>query len=156
MRNSFSIAAVFAAYLVSAQGAAAADGVVPFTGVVTATCVLNVGTAGLLGINTSSNELSSTNSGGLAGSIAVTTTGTTYKISAIAPSAFTLSPDSPTTTFSTTYSASGATTASSTPGATTTTLHTGVTNVSVNLKAAKSSGVFTAGAYAAEVIVRCE
>jgi hypothetical protein len=111
-----------------------------------------------LAANTTYTELSSTAGGGSAGTIAVLATGTNFKVSAIAPSAFTLAPATggDNATFAAAYSGSGATTIGSTPGATQSTLSAGTTNVSVNLTAQKSSGTFTAGNYTAQVIVRCE
>lgn len=140
------------------QAANAATANVPFTGIVTATCVLTVGTPGLMGASTDFTSLSTRGTGGLAGSIAALSTGTNFKVSAIAPTAFTLAPagGGDAVNFTASYSGTGSTTIGSTPGTTTTTLNTGLTNLSIDLAAVKSSGTFNGGAYAAEVIVRCE
>ncbi|MGL4396484.1 MAG: hypothetical protein ACRCS9_08105, partial [Hyphomicrobium sp.] len=67
-----------------ATSAHALDATVPFTGVVLSTCVLTVGTPGLMAAGTDFTTLSSTNSGGTPGTIAVLSTGTNFKVSAIA------------------------------------------------------------------------
>ena len=86
------------------------------------------------------------------------TTGTTFRISALAPASFTLAPatGNDNVSFAAAYSGSGATTITSTPGATQTSLGLGLTNVVVQLGATKSSGNFASGNYTATVTVRCE
>lgn len=150
--------AAAAAALAFSPAANAADATVPFTGLVTSTCVLTVGLPGVMGTSTDFKTLSSTAAGGVTGSVAALATGSTFKVSAIAPTAFTVAPagGGDAVAFSTNYAGSGATTIGTTPGTTATTLKNGLTNISVNLSAVKSSGTFNAGAYAAEVIVRCE
>jgi hypothetical protein len=147
-----------AALLSAEQGAIAATANVPFTGVVTATCVLTVGTPGVMSASTDFTSLSSTNAGGVAGTVSALSTGTAFKVSAIAPTSFTASPANGgnAVTFNSLYRGTGATSIGSTPGNTTTTLGAGLTNLTVDLAAVKSAGTFDAGAYAAEVIVRCE
>lgn len=158
MNKAFSIVPVLAALVAAPSAANAAQATVPFTGLVTATCVLTVGLPGVFGVSTDFKTLSSTAAGGVTGSVAALSTGTAFKVSAVAPTAFTLAPagGGDSVAFAASYSASGATTIGSTPGTTATTLNSGTTNISVNLNAVKSSGTFNAGAYAAEVIVRCE
>ena len=158
MRKIVAKAAAVAALALSADVACAVQANVPFTGIVTSTCVLTVGSPGVMSASTDFTNLSSTNSGGVAGTIAVLSTGTAFKVSAIAPTAFTTSPvgGGDAVLFNALYQGTGATSIGSTPGATATTLNTGLTNLSVNLNAQKSSGTFPGGAYATEVIVRCE
>ncbi|MDX2309217.1 MAG: hypothetical protein NW216_13325 [Hyphomicrobium sp.] len=153
-RSSFAVLCLVA----TALPASAQTANVPFAGLVTASCVLTVGIPGVIAPNATFDQLSSTNSGGLAGTISALATGTNFRVSAAAPSDFTLAPDGASSgvTFSTTYSGSGATSFGSTPGSTQRTLGLGLTNMSVNLAASKSSGVFPGGAYAAEVVVTCE
>ena len=136
----------------------AATGNVPFAGLITATCVLTVGTPGVLSPNPDFSILSSSNGSGQPGTISALSTGTAFRLSAIAPSAFTLSPPTggDNVTFTSSYSASGATNIGTTPGNTATLLNNGLTNVNVNLVAQKSAGTYAAGAYATEVVVRCE
>lgn len=140
------------------SAARAADALVPFTGLVTSTCVLTVGTPGVLGANSDFSVLSSSASGGVAGTVSALSTGTTFKVSAIAPTAFSIAPDGGNTgvTFAATYSGTGSTSIGTTPGDTQSTLATGVTLLTVNLEATKSSGPFPGGAYTTEVTVRCE
>ena len=139
-------------------GAYAATGTVPFTGIVTTTCALTVGTPGIIAPSADYTSLSSTAAGGSAGTVAALATGAAFKVSTVAPSSFTAAPATggDNVSFSSTYSGSGSTTIGSTSGASQTTLNPGVTNLNVNLSATKGSGVFAGGAYAAEVIVRCE
>ena len=158
MYKFLSVAPLAAVLAFAAAAANAADATVPFTGLVTATCVLTVGLPGVMGTSTDFKTLSSTAAGGVSGSVAALSTGSAFKVSAIAPTAFTVAPagGGDSVVFTTNYAASGATTIGSTPGTTATTLKSGLTNISVNLNAVKSSGTYNAGAYAAEVIVRCE
>lgn len=144
--------------VVAAQSANAADATVPFTGTVLSTCLLTVGTPGVLAASGDYTTLASTNAGGVSGSVTALATGGNFKISAIAPTAFTAAPvgGGDNVSFATQYSGTGATSIGSTPGTTQTTLSQGATVVSVDLNAAKSSGAFAGGAYAATVTVRCE
>ena len=125
---------------------------------VTSTCALTVGRPGVLGPSADFTSQSSTGTGGVSGTVATPANGAGFKVSAIAPTAFTLSPagGSGSVSFSTASESSGSTTIGTTPGATETDLNSGLTNVMVNLDAQKSSGAFTAGTYATEVIVSCE
>lgn len=136
----------------------AATGNVPFTGIVTTTCVLTVGAPGVIAPSADYTTLSSTAAGGLAGTVAALATGGAFKVSAVAPTSFTVAPagGGDNVSFAATYAGAGSTNIGATPGTNQTTLNAGVTNLSVNLAATKSNGVFAGGAYAAEVIVRCE
>jgi hypothetical protein len=138
--------------------AQAATGTVPFTGIVTTTCVLTVGLPGVMAPTADYGTLSSSASGGIAGTVQALATGGNFKVSAVAPTSFTLAPPGggDNVNFAASYSAAGSTTIGTTPGANQTALNAGLTNLSVNLAATKSAGVFAGGAYAAEVIVRCE
>ncbi len=158
MRKILSNSLAAAVLALSAHAASAVDSIVPFTGVVTSTCVLTVGTPGVMSASTDFTNLSSTNAGGVAGTVAVLSTGASFKVSAISPTSFTTAPagGGDAVSFNALYQGSGATSIGSTPGATPTTVNTGLTNLSVNLNAQKSTGTFPAGAYASEVIVRCE
>lgn len=151
---------VFAALLCAAapRVARSADGLVLFNGTILATCVLTVGTPGILAANADYSALSSSAAGGAGGLITVLTTGSAFKVSALAPSAFTLAPSGggDNVTFATSYSGSGATTIAVTPGATETSLNVGLTIVTVDLTAAKSAGHYAGGNYTATVTVRCE
>jgi hypothetical protein len=143
--------------LSSAQAFAATAGAL-FSGAVTSTCVLTAGTPGIIAPNSDYTGLSSQNAGGLSSSVAALATGSSFKVSAIAPNTFLTAPadGNTNTSFASSYSLSGSTTASNVAGATQTPLNSGSATVSVNLAASKSSGNFSAGAYTAEVTVRCE
>ena len=158
MRKIVSIIGAAAGVALLPSAVMAATGNVPFAGIVTSTCVLTVGAPGVLAASTDFTHLSSQVAGGSAGTIAVLSTGTTFKVSAIAPTAFTTAPagGGDAVNFSASYQGTGATSIGSTPGTTATLVNTGLTNLSVNLLAAKSTGTFNGGAYATEVIVRCE
>lgn len=158
MYKTLSMAPLAAALAFVAPAANAADATVPFTGLVLSTCVLTVGVPGVMATSIDFKALSSTAAGGIPGTVAALATGNGFKVSAIAPTAFTLSPTGggDNVHFNASYSATGSTSIGNTPGTTPTTLNSGLTNVSVNLNAVKSSGTFNGGAYAAEVIVRCE
>lgn len=158
MRKIVSILCAVVALAGLPNAAMAATGNVPFAGLVTSTCVLTVGAPGVLAASTDFTNLSSFVAGGSAGTIAVLSTGTTFKVSAIAPTAFTSAPagGGDAVNFSASYQGTGSTSIGSTPGTTATTVNSGLTNLSVNLAAIKSSGTFNGGAYTAEVVVRCE
>jgi hypothetical protein len=126
-----------------------------FGGAVANSCTLTAGTAGVMAPNLESDVLSSTETGGSASTVTALATARGFKVSAIAPTAFT-SGDSTDATFAASYSISGPTTATDVAGATETTILRGSHTVAVNLTATKSSGPFANGTYAATVVVRCE
>ena len=134
----------------------AVDANVPFTSVVASTCAVVLGVPGVMNANAANTELDSAN--GTSGTAVITTTGTNFELSAIAPSDFTIKPPTyaGSTTFTATYSAGGATTLPSGAGGTARTLLPGVSTASVDLKAVSDSGPFHAGNYTAVVTVRCE
>lgn len=142
----------------SGSSALAADATVPFAGTVLSTCILTVGTPGVLMADPTYTNLASTNAGGVAGAVTALATGSGFKVSAIAPTAFTSAPTTggDNVHFATTYSGTGSTSIGTTAGTTQSTLTMGTTLLSVNLKAEKTSGTFAGGAYAALVTVRCE
>ncbi len=140
---------------ITCTNAHAATAPAVFTGTVLSTCVLTVGTPGIIAPNSDFSALDSRNPGGLPSSVSALTTGGSFSISAVPPASFTTG-SSTGVTFATAYTLSGATTASGVIGTATTLLGIGVTNISVDLAATKSSGSFQAGAYTAAVTVRCE
>lgn len=157
-RVTVSVAGVAAIVASVSQAARAADTTVPFIANVTSTCVLTLGTPGTLGANADFSQLSSKNAGGAAGTVTALATGTGFQLSAIAPSSFSVAPTGgdDNVSFSASYEANGATSVGEVLGTVTSALNFGLTNVNVNLAANKSAGAFPAGAYTAEVIVRCE
>lgn len=142
----------------SADSARAVTANVEFTANIGGACVLLVANNGLLAADTGFTVLSSSQLGGVAASVTATTTDASFDFSASTPSSFTTAPSGGDTnvTFATTYSGVGTTIIPSTPGATTTPLNFGVTVLSINLSATKSSGVFPAGSYQADVTATCE
>ncbi len=143
---------------VASSPALAVDGIVPFSSTITDQCVLSVSTPGLMAAAVDATSFDSRNAGGLSGSISATSTGGTYSLTAIAPATFSSAPvgAGADTTFNAFYELSGATTTGETAGATGTTLNPGLTVAKIDLQAQKGAGSYAAGAYAADVIVRCE
>jgi hypothetical protein len=142
---------------VTTQGSSAQT-TLPFSGTVSSTCVLTVGTPGVIFPNAAYDQLSSQNAGGTSGVVTALATDSSYEISADAPVSFTAAPaggDSG-VTFEVTYQGTGATNIGATVGNTPTQLNAGTTTLEVDLSASKSSGTFPAGNYATEVTVRCE
>lgn len=158
MKTSTTLAGLALATVFAAQPALAQLANVPFTGAVTSTCILTVATPGILAPDAGFTSLASTNPGGLAGNVSVLSTGGAFSVSADAPTAFTSAPAGGDTgvDFFARYQGSGATTIGDTAGTTPTPVNAGLTLLSVNLLAEKSSGTFPAGAYLTEVVVRCE
>lgn len=143
--------------LTSASALAQLTDDVLFNATVGDECTVVADTDGTLALNGTSSVLSSTEAGGAAGAATVTTNSTSFNISIDAISSFTSGPaDADTnTTFATTYSASGATTASGVSGTTTTPLGNGATTLSIDASATKSTGTFSAGTYVLTATVRC-
>ncbi|MCB1506994.1 MAG: hypothetical protein KDJ47_18670 [Hyphomicrobiaceae bacterium] len=131
---------------------------VPFTSTVLSTCVLTVGTPGVLAPNSDYTVLDSQEAGGTSSIVTVTSTGASYSVSTDAPSSFNVAPTggNDNLTFEASYQGTGATTIGSTLGTVSTLLGLGLTTVTLDLKATKSTGVFPQGAYTTEVVVRCE
>ncbi|MBZ9757167.1 hypothetical protein LB524_17925 [Mesorhizobium sp. ESP6-5] len=127
-----------------------------FNGTVTATCTLVVGTNGTMTVSADLQSLSSHNSGGSAGTVTLTTTGGVSL--SVDPVTLTTVPaaDSTATTWTPTYSASGAHTTAET-GAATALAVPGADLVSVHLAGTKGgSNRFATGNYQATVTLRCE
>ncbi|KAA3445909.1 hypothetical protein C7I87_30965 [Mesorhizobium sp. SARCC-RB16n] len=127
-----------------------------FNGTVTATCTLVVGSNGTMTVSPDLQSLSSHNSGGSAGTVTLTTTGGVSL--SVDPVTTTTVPaaDSTATTWTPTYSASGAHAIAETASSTALTVP-GADLVSVNLAGTKSgSNRFANGNYQATVTLRCE
>ncbi|MCB1382296.1 MAG: hypothetical protein KDJ73_05080 [Notoacmeibacter sp.] len=156
MKAAVKLAGVFA--VLAPVQAFAVTGNIPFNGTVTDTCVITVGSSGTIAPNTAYTVLGSTETGGAPGTATILATGSGFNVFADAPTAWGTAPASASTAvFATTYSLSGANTASNVAGATGTALSNfGTTNASVNLTATLPSGTYEAGAYAATVVLRCE
>lgn len=150
--------AAAAMLLVGAGPAFAATGNVPFAATVLSTCTVTVGTAGVMAANSDFTVLDTEEAGGNAGLAAVVSTGAAFSVSVDEPTAFLISPTggNDNLSFDVKYDATGVTTASGVIGSVATLLNPGLTTVSVDLKATKSVGVFSEGAYTTEAVVRCE
>ncbi|MCT7375255.1 hypothetical protein [Chelativorans salis] len=129
-----------------------------FNGLITSTCLINVGTPGTLVASADYTELSSTEAGGTSGTVTILTTGAGYEVSTDSPSAFATAPagGGDSVTFASSYSANGVTSLTDVVGSLASPLGLGLTNLSVDLMATKSTGTFPAGDYMAEVTVTCE
>lgn len=139
------------------QTASAATGSVTFNGTVAAVCTMIVNNpAGVMIVSSNLQSLSSKNAGGVAGLIEVTTTGN-VALSIGAPTSITVpSTDTSPTTWTPTYSVSGAHTVGDTSASTPLT-SAGVDTVTVHLAGAKTgSDRFGAGNYSATVTVTCQ
>lgn len=152
-----SLSTVLLSAIFIAPAAAVTDTVI-FNGNVISTCLITVGTPGILSTNGAMNVLSSSEAGGVSGTATVVTTGAGFNLSTSAPSTFFLAPagGDDDVSFATHYSASGVTSLLDVVGSVTSPLGLGLTNVDVDLSATKSAGVFPAGNYTAEVTLTCE
>lgn len=127
-----------------------------FNGTVTATCTLVVITNGTMTVSTDLQSLSSHNGGGSAGTVTLTTTGGVAL--SVDPVTLTTVPaaDATATSWTPTYSASGAHTIAET-GSATSLSAPGADLVSVHLAGTKGgSNRFASGNYQATVTLRCE
>ena len=153
-------APLFSAFLVaiSTSSAGAVEGSILFNGTVLSTCVITIGTPGTLVTNAGYTVLSSQEPGGIAGTATILATGLGFNVSTAAPTAFTSAPagGDDAVVWSSGYSASGVTTLVDVVGSVTSPLGLGLTNLDVDLTAAKSAGNFPAGNYSAVVTVTCE
>lgn len=121
-------------------------------------CAVIVGSDGQLAPSPEADKLSSTSYGGRAGQAEVVASNNSYALSIDAPLGFSLAPsganDSLVMTAS--FSGFGATSFSATPGNVPVRLKQGSTTLSINLEATKTSSLFPAGQYRAEIVLRCE
>jgi hypothetical protein len=141
--------------VLSADLARAAVAPAPFSAAVNNSCTLTVLRSGVLAVNTASTLLASNITGGRTAQVRALTTSRGFKVSAIAPTAFTTG-DSANTTFASLYTLRGATVVTNRSGSTITNLNRGTHTVTVNLRATRTSGIFPNGSYSAVVTVRCE
>ena len=135
----------------------------PAQAAIIGTCTINITSNGTMAANPTINTLGSTQSGGSAASVSVTTSSLLcsllslldcYGLSAPAPVNFLSAPSGGDTnvTFASTYTVDGVTYG----GSTITRVSNGTRIVPVNLTATKSTGIYPAGHYQAQVIFRCE
>lgn len=139
-----------------AAPAYAASESVPFYSDVQDNCTITLDSPGIMAAE-GFFKLSSKASGGSAGRVSIFTTGDRFNVSTAAPSAFVQSPGGVgPTTFSSSYSATGATTLADMQGSVISALGRGRTALSVNLSAESTGSVFPSGRYQADVTVTCE
>lgn len=156
MNRIVKMAAAAAVAFVPAQ-AFAATGNVIFNGTVTHTCTITVGAPGGLGVSGDFQTLSSSISGGAAGSATIAATGNGFEISVDAPTLTKPTADTTSETLTSSYSTSGATSVSGSDSSAANGLNHGNTSVTVNMSAVKGgSDVFEAGTYTGTVVLRCE
>ena len=121
-------------------------------------CAIMVTQNGRLRPNIENTELSSRQAGGIAGVATVTSTNSSYQMSIDQTIGFTSAPadGNTNTTFSATYSGSGAANFMETPGNIPVKAQKGTTTVETNFIATRSPDAFPAGNYNGELILRCE
>lgn len=152
----FSItAASFAIVIAGAPAAAAQQADVPFNGVILPTCTVIAGSPGTLVANPQADVLTSLD--GISGSAAVTATGLGYEINVDPPFSFDQAPASggTDTAFEATYQASGVTVAAQTNAGVPLTVLLGLTTLTIDATARRTSGTFPAGTYRLITTVRC-
>lgn len=113
---------------------------------------------GALAQNSDLTQLASNQPAGRPGLVEITATRASYQVWLDSPTGFTTMPTGGDTgvTFSSSYSLTGATSASNVTGGTATRLKIGQTNLAADLVANRSGDTFPAGNYSSEVTVRCE
>lgn len=143
------------ALVVLAAPAAHAAGV-GFNGLITSSCALTIGLDGTLTTNPGGTTLASNQSGGSAATALILSTASTYKLEVDPVTSFTLAPTGgQPDAVAVTYNATGVTTVTARAAGTPLNLGLGLTNVTVDLSATKSSGIFPSGLYHADVVMRC-
>jgi hypothetical protein len=121
-------------------------------------CEIVVQETGVMTANVGATKLSSQGFGGEPGKADVTTNTGSFYVSIDRPNGFSLAPNGGNSdvVFTSTISGRGKTSFGDTPGDSRIKLKNGLTNVEINLEAAKQSGPFPAGRYRAELTLRCE
>lgn len=139
-----------------ATNASAVESNLPFNATIDDACSVEFQIPGTLGRD-GFYALDSAAPGGRAGSVAIYTTSSGFNLSLRNPKNFTTAPaGDASATFSSKYRTTGATTVSGVSGATKTLLKTGVTNVTVDLRAVSEKSIFHKGKYGTFVTVVCE
>lgn len=121
-------------------------------------CAIIVGRTGSMTVNPEANEISSVGWGGQPGEAQIVATSGTFNLKMDEPLGFSLAPPkgNDATIFKGSYSGFGATSFSQAPGNATIRVKKGITSITANLTATKTSGTFPAGQYRAELTLRCE
>ncbi len=141
-----------------ASPARPAEGLAVFAAELLETCVVLVGTPGVLDLSSDGKTLSSSAGGlGLSADVTVTTTGTGFEIDISNPSSFATAPSGASSgaTFSTHYDMTGVTSGIGILAGVTSLLDIGVTVVDIDMEVSRPTG-FPAGTYLAQTVVTCE
>lgn len=133
------------------------DNGVTFTGTIPESCTVTILTTGLLGVSAGQDALSSEEVGGLAATASIVTNSANSRVRMVNPTDFTSAPSgaSSNVAFGTNYLLVGTTTGSQADGETETTLNTGLTTITINANATKSSGTLPTGDYTLTPTLRC-
>ena len=144
---------LFIPFLAAAQ----TTGDVQFNGMILSSCTILVLTPGTLAVNTDGDLLSSENLGGLPGTATVTSTGLGYDLSITAPTGFDTAPtDGGTnTTYDASFSSIGVTIDPLVEVGDILSLGLGLSTLTVNASAQKSTGIFPAGTYQMTTTLTC-
>ncbi|MEM6650305.1 MAG: hypothetical protein AAF603_08650 [Pseudomonadota bacterium] len=121
------------------------------------TCTVVVGTPGILAPNSDNTMLSSTQAGGQPAIVTVAATAALYKVDIDSPTTFTLAPSGGDTdmSYATEFDATGVTTLTDIAAGASVNLNLGVTVLSIDATAQKTSGIFPAGSYSMSSTVEC-
>ena len=149
--------AVPAYMIIPVLAAMQTTGDVQFNGLILDSCTVLVLTAGTLAVNTDGDLLSSENLGGLPGTATVTSTGLGYDLSISAPTGFDSAPtDGGTnTTFDASFSSLGTTIDPLVEVGDLLSLGLGISTLTINASAEKSTGIFPAGTYEMTATLTC-
>ena len=137
-----------------------ATGNIPFSGTVSNSCIITVGSSGAIAASSDYAALGSEETGGAAGTATILTTGGGFDLSADAPTSFSSAPTTgnDNVLFAVNYAATGANSIAKTDGGIATPLSRGSSAITVNMSGVKSvpGETFESGTYAATVVLRCE
>lgn len=155
MARGLFLISVFSVSLFSSS-ALAQSSTVAFNGTILPSCSLVLGTPGVLVPSSDGHELSSVEPGGVSGTATVLSTGLGYQLQVDAPSAFSQAPpDGQPETLNVSYQASGVTIGLVTDILVPLSLGLGLTSLAIDVTARNETGIFPAGTYSADVVVRC-
>lgn len=127
-----------------------------FNALVPDTCTLTLGTPGSLALDSEGSTLSSEEAGGAPAEALLLTSSANYHLEVDPVSSFALAPaGGQPDTMTASLSASGVTVAAGVAAGTPLNIGVGLTNVEVDLTAEKGSGVFPAGTYRLDLVMRC-
>lgn len=136
-------------------GQAASAGTSSLLGNIASSCTLTLGSNGILAASTDATSLSSKNAGGAPAGLLLLSTGA-FKLEVDTLSSFALAPtNGQPDTLDVTFNATGVSVSTGRLAGSALNLGIGLTNVTIDTVATKTSGIFPAGAYRADVVTRC-